>query len=622
MLVDTTNSGSNLGSPTTPGLGDSGPNYEGLVQVGDILKKIDLTSPIKTLSEFTGILFKEVINIGKAVTELDEDASRLVRSLGVGKERASELSSTIARAIPRFVELGMGIGDAGDAYNNLIKSLDTNIMVSDETLANFAATSRVTGVEQKELAEKFRDVGVSIGTIGVQMLDVVKIARQAGTTVEAVSKGVVTNLDKMNLYNFEGGIKGLASMAAQASRLGVNMQSIFTVVDKVFNPEGAIEFAASLQRLGVTSSQLLDPLRLMDLAQNDPTELQNQIVNMTKSFTRFNEENNQIEILPGAKRRIDEIGKSMGLPVGELQKMAINAGMFEMKLKQIKFPSSIANKEDRELIATMAQINEKGIATVQIETKRIDETGKPVGTGLYETKEVSKLDEQDVLALANLQKGQAQSMEKIAFNQLDELKKINATIGKYQAALRYGSGSAIMEQTNYQGIGKSFEEKFGNLLENKLGKETAESMKYSSSYQYKGDEMVRTLSSLISGFDMSGVNDLIKNIQNFTNNAMSAFGMGGVDTTGPNSNLIQTLNNPNLNISYEPMTITTDNKFSVDFKVSTDEKISKQAEQDINKAVSDYFNGPDSTKNMSNLLNRIDDVRITNGQKPIFKKGK
>lgn len=621
MLADTTNLGSNLGSPTTPGVGDTGPNYEELVKVEDILKKIDLTSPIKTIKEFGTLLIGEVINIVKAVKELDEESSRLVRSLGVGKERAGELSSTIARAIPRFVELGMGIGDAGDAYNNLIKSLDTNIMVSDETLANFAATSRVTGVEQKELAEKFRDVGVSVGTIGIQMLDVVKIARQAGTTVEAVSKGVVANLEKMNLYNFEGGIKGLASMSAQASRLGVDMSKIFTVVDKVFNPEGAIEFAASLQRLGVTSSQLLDPLRLMDLAQNDPTELQNQIVNMTKSFTRFNEENNQIEILPGVKRRVDEIGKSMGLVGGELQKMAINAGMFEMKLKQIKFPSSIANKEDRELIATMAQINEKGIATVQIETKRLE--GKEmIGTGIYETKKVSELNEQDVLSLADQQKGQALSMEKIAFNQLDELKKINATIGKYQAALRYGGASSIMEQTNYQGIGKSFEEKFGNILENQLGKETAESMKYSSSYQYKGDEMVKKLTSLISGFDMSGVNDLIKNIQNYTNNVMSAFGIGGSDTEGSNSNLIQTLNNPNLNISYEPMTITTDNKFSVDFKVSTDEKISKQAEQDINKAVSDYFNGPDSTKNMSNLLNRIDDVRITNGQKPIFKKGK
>jgi hypothetical protein len=104
------------------------------------------------------------------------------------------------------------------------------------------------------------------------------------------------------------------------------------------------------------------------------------------------------------------------------------------------------------------------------------------------------------------------------------------------------------------------------------------------------------------------------------NQVSSVLGMGGVDTEGPSQTLTQTLNNPNLNISYDPMTITTDNKFTVDFNVTADEKISPQAQQDINKAVSDYFNGPDSRKNMENLLMRIDQIRISSGQKPIFKK--
>jgi hypothetical protein len=137
--------------------------------------------------------------------------------------------------------------------------MNTNMMLSSDVLADFAATAEVTGVKQSDLAVKFRDVGFSIASVGDQMMDVVKIAQQAGTTVAAVSEGVVGNLDKMNLYNFEGGVKGLAKMAAQASRLGIDMSKIFTVVDNVFNPEGAIEFAASLQRLWVTSSQLLDP---------------------------------------------------------------------------------------------------------------------------------------------------------------------------------------------------------------------------------------------------------------------------------------------------------------------------------------------------------------------------
>ena len=144
------------------------------------------------------------------------------------------------------------------------------------------------------------------------MTEVAQIAREAGVSVAAVSEGVVQNLDKMNIYNFENGTKGLAKMAAQASRLGIDMDKIFGVVDKVFNPEGAIEMAAAMQRLGVSTSALLDPLRLMDLSQNDPTELQNQIVNMTKDFVRFNEELGQFEIMPGEKRRLNEIGKELG----------------------------------------------------------------------------------------------------------------------------------------------------------------------------------------------------------------------------------------------------------------------------------------------------------------------
>ena len=608
------NSSSNAGNLGTPSsTTNTGPTYDGYTDVKALLNSVDLTSPIQTFKNFGDLLVGELKNIAKAVEDLDEESSRLVRSLGVSKDRAGELSSTVARAIPQFVEMGMSIGDAGEAYNTLIQSLDTNIMVSDKTLADFAATSKVTGVAQKDLAVKFRDVGVSLSSVGDKMLDVVKIARQAGATVAAVSEGVVNNLDKMNLYNFEGGIKGLASMAAQASRLGIDMNKIFTVVDRVFNPEGAIEFAASLQRLGVTSSQLLDPLRLMDLAQNDPAELQNQIVKMTETFTRFNKENNQIEILPGGKRRIEEIAKAMGLTGGELQKMAVNAGMFEMKLKQIKFPTDIANKADRELIATMAQIDEKGIAKVQIETKRLDETtGKMVGSGYYTEKNVSDLTEQDVKSLAEQQKGEAESMEKIARSQLDELKKMNGTLGRFITATRYGIASATSEELGYRKTGEVFEKKIKGVLPEFAGE--------TKDWQLGTMEKIKVFSDFLGGIDLSPLTKLTDYVKNITSGTMSMFGMGGRDTTNPNTPITQALSNPNLNISYDPMTITTDNKFTVDFNVTADEKISPQAQQDINKAVSEYFNGSDSRKNMENLLMRIDQIRVSSGQKPIFKK--
>ena len=578
-----------------------------------------ITDPLKGISNIVGTLNQQLGPAGilKALGNLDAEATKLVKTFGVSKERAGELTQTIGDAIPKFVDMGLDVGDVAETMKTLGESMNTNMMLSSDVLADFAATATVTGVKQGELATKFRDVGFSIASVGEQMMDVVKIAQQAGTTVAAVSEGVVGNLDKMNLYNFEGGVKGLAKMAAQASRLGVNMQSIFTVVDKVFNPEGAIEFAASLQRLGVTSSQLLDPLRLMDLAQNDPTELQNQIVNMTKEFTRFNKENNQIEILPGAKRRIEEIGKSMGLPAGELQKMAVNTGMFEMKLKQIKFPTDIANKEDRELIATMAQIDKSGRAVVRIEETVRGKDGKEKGTGEYIEKLVSELSTDDVRKLAEQQKSDAKSMDEIAKDQLTELKRIASSINAFVGAAKYGIASSNTAQEGYLGGLRMFQ----NLLDEKLPSEG----KKSQNWRTGTENTVGTIGDFIKS---AGISDLMSAFTTkageyfdyLKNQVSSVIGMGGVDTEGPSQTLIQTLNNPNLNISYDPMTITTDNKFTVDFNVTADEKISPQAQQDINKAVSDYFNGPDSRKNMENLLMRIDQIRTSSGQKPIFKK--
>ena len=596
---------------------DTGILSDPLIELSKISEIVNtaLKDPLGGVSMTIGTINEQIgTGLLKALNNLDQEATKLVKTFGISKQRAGELTQTVADAIPKFVGMGLKVGDVAETLQGLGETMNVNIMLNADFLGSFAATAEVTKVKQSELAEKFRDVGVSIASIEPKMLDVVKIARQAGVTVQAVSAGVVTNLDKMNLYNFEGGIKGLAKMAAQASRLGIDMSQIFTLVDKVFNPEGAIEFAASLQRLGVTSSQLLDPLRLMDLAQNDPTELQNQIVNMTKEFTRFNKENNQIEILPGAKRRIDEIGKAMNLPAGELQKMAINAGMFDMKLKQIKFPTDIATKGDRELIATMAQIGKDGVARVRIEETRIGKDGKEEGTGEYFDKMVSELNTDDVAKLAQQQKSNDASMEDIAKDQLTYLKRIESSMNTFVGAAKYGMASSNTLQGGYKG-GLNFFQKMLDDPKIQKGKQ-------SENYRTGIDDVASKISEFVKTL---GIGDMFKDFKESTTTYFNElktsiptiFGMGGSNTD--NQTLIESLNNPNLGISNEPMTITTENQFTVDFNVIADDKISAQSIQDINTAISNYFNGPDGTKNMQELLTRIDNIRVSNSQKPIFK---
>ena len=304
----------------------------------------------------------------------------------------------------------------------------------------------------------------------------------------------------------------------------------------------------------------------------------------------------------------------MGMTGGELQKMAINAGMFDMKLKQIKFPTDIANKEDRELIATMAQIDKDGIAKVRIE--KVDADGK--GTGEYFDKRVSELNTDDVAKLAQQQKSNDASMEEIAKDQLTYMKRISSNLNEIVAAAKYGPASSKTLQDLYSGALGGFE----RLLTNNIPPEARES----KNYRTATDAVAPIVKELMEKFlDKVGLKDMgnkvlkeIKDGFSFIKNVTSSsFGMGGPDLE--DQTLIEFLKNPNLDISYEPMTITTENQFTVDFNVIADDKISAQSIQDINSAISNYFNGPDATKNMQGLLSRIDNIRVSNGQKPIFK---
>jgi hypothetical protein len=185
----------------------------------------------------------------------------------------------------------------------------------------------------------------------------------------------------------------------------------------MFDPEKAIEMAASMQRLGVAQSSLLDPLKLMDLAQNDPAELQNQIAEMGKSFVQLNEKG-QFEIMPGAKRQMREIEQAMGLPAGELAKMSLASAELEDKMSKIRFPDLDIDEDKQKMIANMAEMGAGGKYEVQVE----DENGKMI------TKAIEDLTKEDVDYLEKVANTAPKTMEELAKGQLTALESIQADI--------------------------------------------------------------------------------------------------------------------------------------------------------------------------------------------------
>jgi hypothetical protein len=215
------------------------------------------------------------------------------------------------------------------------------------------------------------------------------------------------------MYGFERGVQGLSMMAAKSAMFKLDMSSTFGLADKLINPEDAIEFSSRLQALGI-QSELVDPFRAMDLATNDVEELQNQIINLTKGMTFFNEETGKVEILKERRGVMRELATAAGMSAQQFAELTIQSATAQKKLSEIKLPELSMTEENKMMVANLAQLKEgnqgKGYY-VQIETK--DAQGKTK----MEEKLVSKLDANDLQQLQE-QYANPKSMEDLAKDQI------------------------------------------------------------------------------------------------------------------------------------------------------------------------------------------------------------
>lgn len=379
-------------------------------------KSVDSSKGI--IDEFAKALRSNIDGIGEVIAKLDEGTSSLLKQFGVGQQMAQALNATMADAVSNVRTLGGDISDVISTQEKASAALGRNVILSAEVNKDLYATMKVTGIEAGRVVTAMKDVGIGTGKAAEEMKKVVDIAAQSGVNAAAVSEKVVANMDALNKYNFEGGVSGLAKMAAQATMLRIDMGQTLAFAEKVFDPEGAIEMAAAMQRLGVSQSSLLDPLKLMDLAQNDPAELQNQMAEMSKQFVQLNEKG-QFEIMPGAKRQMREISKAMGIPYEQLTKMALGSAELEDKMSKIRFPDLPGLDEDKQkMIANMAEMGKGGKYEVQV----TDDKGEII------TKAIDELSKTDVENLEKMANTAPKTMEDLAKDQLSTLKSINAAI--------------------------------------------------------------------------------------------------------------------------------------------------------------------------------------------------
>jgi hypothetical protein len=386
-----------------------------------------LTSPVELILDSIGEMF--------------EQAEQLNKSFINGRTRMDEMADAISRSAAGVIRLGGSASDAAAQMAQIAEGSRRNVIATEEQVSKLYAAQKLLNIDSKTLVNNFAEVGIEASQIGTNLESSIEYIQSVGLNAQTVMDDVNDNMSQMNRYQFEGGVQGLAKMAAQASMLRFDMRETFNFAEKVLTPEGAIETAAGLQRLGVSIGNLVDPFSLMNQSLTDPSGLQDSIIKAAKQFTEFDEKTKSFKINPQGVLTLREIEKEAGMSAGSLSKAALAAADLDKRISAISPEIQFEKEEDKQLLANMATMRD-GEYVVQIKDDK---------TGLVEQKKLTDITKEEFDKLKEIQENRPKTLEDIGISQLGVLENIDLSLKGNVAKGTFGVAGTPVIRENLMG---------------------------------------------------------------------------------------------------------------------------------------------------------------------------
>lgn len=389
------------------------------------------------LGETVKSLLNPLKSAGEALDSMVGYSNQLNKSFGLSRARIEEMNLAFVDSAAGVERLGGSLKDVVDTMAGIAAASRRNVIENEDVIAKLYASSKVLGISAESLVEHFKNVGYETRQIGPNLEKSVEYIQSVGLNASTVMKDVSANMEKMNRYQFEGGVAGLSKMAAQASMLRFDMKETFGFADRMLTPENAINMASAFQRLGVTAGNLVDPFVLMNESINDPTGLQNSLARLGQEFTYFDEETKSFKINPQGVLTLRQMEEEAHLATGSLSKSALAAADLDKRLSEVSGAGlKFANEEDKQYLANIAKMGEGGKYEVELKD------------GV--TKELQNLNQDEFDALIEQQKKAPKDMESIARSQLGLSESLNSDVRAIRDKMFLGAVSS--QASNIEGL--------------------------------------------------------------------------------------------------------------------------------------------------------------------------
>ena len=328
-----------------------------------------LKDPNLRMKAFQGLILGAAASLAK---DMFNAAVEVRQELGVGVGEAAALGVKITAAEKVTKVLG---GRAGEVQNfatgiarefGNVEQLSTGVAMQ---FAKISATTGITGDAAAKLAKSIQIIqGGSLET-SLNMIEVFEAtARTAGVMPKLVLEDIANSTEAFAKFAKDGG-RNIAEAAAQAAKLGLNLDTVANIAESLLDFESSIEKQLEAQVL-LGRSLNLDKARELSLA-GDLEGLQKEIVKQVGSQAEF-------EAMSVVERKA--LADAIGTSVADLGKMVAGEKTSAQLAKEQAEAQQASILSQEKLLQIMMLL--QGAQVAVLTTEVLTNAAKAVGAAL------------------------------------------------------------------------------------------------------------------------------------------------------------------------------------------------------------------------------------------------
>ena len=288
----------------------------------------------------------------------DGQIRRTAVNIGLMGKQQEQFRKTVYKSALATQRLGMDAAAVAESYSSYVDAVGRLIPLTDKAAYAMSEMAMGTALGKEgaaQMAASMEVFGMSIESTAGYVEDVANMSEKMGVNSGKVLKDLSQNLRKAQTVRFKGGVEGMAKMAAKATKIRMDMGTALGFAQDLWEPEKAIETAASLQMMGGAFAKMGDPIRLMFLGRNDPAKLMEELSTAASSVVK-NMGNGTYDIPTMELQKLKQVAEQTGVPFEELVETAKTVA----KQKDIgRMLSPKIDKEGQEFLTSIAEYSEK-----------------------------------------------------------------------------------------------------------------------------------------------------------------------------------------------------------------------------------------------------------------------